>query len=209
MSKTPTRTRGKGNSTRTAEPRSIAPGKTYARHPSGRLKMEGEVSPCVFMYRGYPLQVTVTLRRSSGEWLGVAYAVDRSKTADTAIEADVKRLLAAVRIIPCRRCAAPAFDSQTIDTHRGGLCESCFIHHLEADWASVEESERQELAQRDPHRKAEGMTFRVSAWVHAEEGGDDELVHWYFASRPTGKQIRTLLREAGSSLLDDYQVITL
>jgi hypothetical protein len=209
MSKTPTRTRGNGTSTRTAEPRSIAPGKPYARPLAGALKLHGEISPCVFMYPGYPLQFTVTLRRSSGEWLGLAYSVDRSKTADTATEPDVKRLLAAVRITRCRRCAAPAFDSQTVDTNRGGLCESCFIHDLEVDWARAEEAERQELAEADRRLKAAGMAFRVSAWVHPEDRGDDDLVHWYFAARPTRKQIRTLLREAGSSVLDDYQVITL
>jgi hypothetical protein len=209
MKKKSTHASCKGKPAHAAASRPIRRGKPYARRLGGGLKLDGEVSPCVFMYPGYPLQVTVTLRRSSGESLGVAYAVDRSKTADTATEADVRQLLAAVRIIPCRRCAAPAFDSQTIDTNRAGLCDPCFMHELEAQWARAEEAERQELAARDRCVKGEGMRYRVSAWVHPEDGGDDELVHWYFAAAPTRKQIRTLLREEGSSILYDYQMVTL
>ena len=59
----------------------------------------------------------------------------------------------------------------------------------------------------DRGMKAEGMAFRVAAWVHPEGGGDDYPVHWYFVTPPSHHQIRTLLREAGSALLDDYRVI--
>jgi hypothetical protein len=59
----------------------------------------------------------------------------------------------------------------------------------------VEEAARQELAERDRRKKAEGMAFRVSAWVHPEDGGDDDLVHRYFAAASTDEQIRTLLHE--------------
>ena len=53
------------------------------------------------------------------------------------------------------------------------------------------------------------LTFRVSAWVHPEQGGDDDLVDFYFAAAPTDEQIRALLREAGSAVLDDYWVVPL
>lgn len=210
MIKTPPRTPRKRKSTRSAKPRPIRPRKNYSRHPGGGLTLEGEVSPCVFMYPGYPLQVTVTLRQSTGEWLGIAYAADRSKTAGTATEADVLRLLKRIRIAPCRQCqVAPAFVPQSVETNRGGLCESCFLHGLEAQWAREEEAERQALAERDRRMKADGMRVRVSAWVHPEDGGDDELVHWYFTAAPTREQIRALLREAGSGVLDDYHAVVL
>jgi hypothetical protein len=188
---------------------SIRPGKTYARPLDGGLRLDGEVSPCVFMYPGYPLQIQVTLRRKDGESLGIAYAVDRSNTAGTATEADVARLLEPVWIVPCHRCAAPAFDPATIDTNRAGLCESCFLRDLEAEFAAAQEAERRELAERDRRRKAEGMAYRVSAWVHPEAGGDDYPVDWYFAAAPTDEQVRILLREAGSAVLGDYQIIAL
>jgi hypothetical protein len=188
---------------------SIRPGKTYARQLDGGYMLEGEVSPCVFMYPGYPLQIRVTLRRKDGESLGDAYAVDRSRTASTATEADVARLLATIRIIPCRRCAASAFNPATIDTNRAGLCESCFLRDLEAKFARAQEAERHELAERDRRKKGEGMAYRVSAWVHPEAGGDDYLVDWYFAAAPTDVQVRILLREAGSAVLGDYRVIAL
>jgi hypothetical protein len=196
-------------STRPQKSPPIRPRKTYMRRLDGGIMLEGEVSPCVFMYPGYPLQLRVTLRRQRGESLGDAYAVDRSKTAATATEADAARLLEPVRIVSCRRCAAPAFDPDTIETNRAMLCESCFLSDLEAEFAKAQEAERQELAEHDRRRKHEGMMFRVSAWVHPEQGGDDDLVHYYFAAAPTDEQIRALLGEAGSALIGDYRVIPL
>jgi hypothetical protein len=192
-----------------AESRPIRPCKTYARNLSGGLKLKSEVSPCVFMYSDYPLQIRVTLTRRTGEYAGDAYSADRSKTSKSATEADVRRLLAAVRIIPCRRCAAPAFDPATIETNRAGLCEACFLSDLEADIAQAEEAERQEIEERDRRMKAAGMRFRVSAWVHPESGGDDYQMDCYFAATPTDEQIRGLLRGKGSRVLDDYRLVTL
>ena len=57
--------------------------------------------------------------------------------------------------------------------------------------------------------KAEGMTVRVSAWVHPAAGGDDYQADWYFPARPAPAEIRSLLRGEGSSVLDDFQVIAL
>ena len=209
MTKSPTHTSRYTKPRRAAESRPVRPCKAYVRKLPDGVNLEGEVSPCVFMYPGYPLQIRVTLRRNPGEPLGHAYAVDRLKTADTATGADVRRLIARTRIVPCLRCATPAFDPATIETNRTGLCESCFLHDLDAALARAEEAERQEQAERDRRRKAEGMTFRVYAWVHPEAGGDDYAVNWYFAAAPTVEQIQTLLREEESSILHDYRVIAL
>jgi hypothetical protein len=183
--------------------------KTYLRVLSDGVKLEAEVSPCVYMTQGYPLQVEVTLRRHSNECLGKAFATNRTKTADTYTDADVEELMAGIRIIPCHRCAAPAFQPETVETNRNGLCESCFMSDLEADVAKAEEADRQETAARDLRMKKEGMSVRISAWVHPEGGGDDYQVDWYLEARPTAEGVRSLLREQHSSRLDDYQIITL
>jgi len=181
----------------------------YVHDLGDGIRLEGEVSPCVFMYPGYPLQVTVTLRRLSGESLGVAYAVDRALTVETATDADVSRLLATVQSTWCTRCLKPAFDPATVETTRGGLCETCFVGDLDAELAKFAEAENRRLANRDRRMKAKGMAVRVSAWIHPAERGDDYRADWYFAARPTPARIRKLLREEGSSILDDFQVIDL
>ncbi len=173
------------------------------------IRLEGEVSPCVFMYPGYPLQVTVTLRRHTGESLGVAYAVDRALTVQTATDADVARLLSAIQATQCSRCSEPAFDPSTVETTRGGLCESCYVGDLDAELAKFTEAENRRLANRDRRMKVKGMKVRVSAWIHPAAGGDDYQSDWYFAARPTPTQIRKLLGEEGSSTFDDFQVINL
>lgn len=183
--------------------------KTYQRALDGGLMLSGEVSPCVFIYHPYPLQVTVSLRRHTGESLGVAYTVDRTKNAKTYTEADVERLLASVQVIACRRCTNPAFDPRTIETNRAGLCESCFVADLNAELAKAQESERREIQARDQRMKKQGMAVRVSAWVHPSSGGDDYQIDCYLEVRPSPGKIREMLRDEGSSVLDDYQIVNL
>jgi hypothetical protein len=182
--------------------------KIYVRHLSDGLCLKAEVSPCVFMYPGYPLQLTVTLCRRGGEQFGTAYAVDRKKSATNYTDAAIRRLLAGVVIQPCKRCAAPAFDPHSISTNREGLCETCFLADLNAKWAKAAEAQRRQLAARDRRMKRSGMTVRLTAWIHPGEG-DDYLLDWYFAARPTAKQVRKLLPQAGSVVLDDFEVIVL
>jgi hypothetical protein len=184
-------------------------GKIHLRDLGDGMKLTAEVSPCVFMYPGYPLQIQVTLHRRPGECLGCAYALDRTRTADTYTAQDIERLLAVIRTSPCSRCSAPAFDPATIETNRAGLCETCFLSDLNAEYAAAEEAEQRQLAERDGQQKLDGMKVRVSAWIHPADGGDDNHLDWYFAARPAEAQIRTLLREEGSTILDDYQIITL
>lgn len=194
--------------TKTAKPSSNRKRKTYIRHLGDGVRLEAEVSPCVFMNAGYPLQLTVTLRGSGGQSLGEVHPSDRAKTATTYTDADAKRLLAGVDVKPCPRCATPAFDPATIHTNRGGLCEPCFMADLRADWAKADEEERQELAARDLRMKNKGMTVRVTAWVHPDDG-DDYQITWYLKEKPLPEQIKCELLERGSAILDDYKVIEL
>jgi hypothetical protein len=183
--------------------------KTYVRDLGDGVKLEAEVSPCVFMYPGYPLQITVTLHRRPDERLGKAHAVDRTETADTYTHASVERLLATVRTSPCPRCLTPAFNPATIETNRGGHCEACFLAALEAEWAEEEKTQQRKIASRDRRMKRKGMAARVTAWVHPQDGGDDYQVDWYLSAPPTPKQVGDMLSKQGSCRLDDYQIIIL
>jgi hypothetical protein len=180
----------------------------FSRDLGGGISLRAEVSPCVFMDPGYPLQITVTLHRRREKSLGTARAVDRSKTAATFASTDVERLLECVRITPCPRCAAPAFDPRTVETNRNGLCEMCFLRDLEAECAVAAKAAQERLADRDRRMKERGMAVRVSACVHPESG-DDYAVDWYFPSCPTSAQVRMMLLQEGSCLLHDYTVIAL
>ncbi len=181
--------------------------KSYTRDLGEGLMLEAEVSPCVFMYRGHPLQISVTMRRHSGEKLAEACVSNCEKTAATYTEADARQLLGRVRVQPCSRCSAPAFNPTTVETNRGGLCEACFLADLEAELEKDQEAERQKIAARDKRMKNKGFTARVTAWVHPEEGGDDCQMDWYFKQRPLPEQIQLLLLEEGSEILDDFEII--
>lgn len=183
--------------------------KSYVRELDGSMQLQARISPCVFMYKHYPLQVEVTLLRDDGTSLGSAHAQNPEKTAPTATDADVRRLLDAVRIVACHRCAAPAFDPATIQTNRAGLCESCFLNDLKRDLAKAVDAERKEIAARDRARKKSGDMVRISAWVHPENGGDDYQVDWYCKSYPSPEQVRCLLLGMNSRVCDDYQIISL
>jgi len=191
--------------TKTAKSR-LTRGETYTRDLDGGISLQGEVSPCVFMYPGYPLQISLIL--DAGDSRATAHATNRGLTATTAGEKDVRRLLARVRIKPCRRCSTPTFDPATVETNRAGLCDGCFLGDLKAKIAKETESQSLRLADRDRQMKASGHKFRLTAWIHPE-AGDDYQADWYFTDRPAKARIRAFLREEGSSVLDDFQVIAL
>ena len=194
--------------TRTAKSRMIQRGKLYSRRLKDGTRLEGEVSPCVFMYPGYPLQVQATLTGKAGEALGSAHIVNRKFNAKTATEIDVAKLFATIQTNPCSRCGTPAFDPMTVETNRGGLCEPCFVGDLEVEFAKEAEAELRKLTRRDRRMKAKGMNVRVTAWIHPD-AGDDYQVDWYLPARPTAAQIRALLRKERSSVLDDFQIVAI
>lgn len=190
--------------TTTRKSRFVLRSKPYGRKLKDGTSLAGEVSPCVFMYPGYPLQVQVTLIGKASENLGNAIIANRRLSANTATEADVRDLMANVRTRPCGRCGTSAFDPTTVETNRNGLCEGCFLGDLEAKWAKEAEAEcrhRQAM-------KAKGMSFQAIAWVHPNDG-DDYQVDWFFPARPTAPEIRVLLRKEGSTILDDFEIIAL
>ena len=186
----------------------LRPGITYTRELPNGVTLVAEVSPCVFMDSGYPLQLTDTLRQHGKLLEGSAIVADCSLNAKTATDADVSRLLATVRTKPCMRCSAVAFNPKTAETNRGGHCEACFLADLHAELDKELAAENRRIAQRDKRMKAKGMKYRVVAWVHPDEG-DDYEIEWYFFSRPTPKIVRAYLMQVRSAILDDYEVIAI
>ncbi len=182
---------------------------TYVRELEDGVVLEAQISPCVFMYSQYPLQIQASLRAPNGRSLGLAYAADRSKTAQTATTEDVWRLLAAIGTVPCPRCSTPAFDPATVETNRGGLCEVCYAEDLDSLYSSFEEIERLKIVARDRRMKKAGMRCRVTAWVHLDGAGEDYSVHWYFADTPTTRQIAKRLRAEGSAITHDFTIVRL
>lgn len=181
----------------------------YQRPLGNGFVLKAEVSPCVFMYDGYPLQVGVTLCRTSGESLGAAFVTDRKKTAHTYTDADVERLLAGVQTAPCILCGELAFDPRTVETNRNRICESCFLADLNAEFAIADAAERKALAERDMKARAAGLKVRISAWIHLDSGGDDYPKDWYLKDLPKPNQVRAMIRGEGSMILDDYTIIEL
>lgn len=191
-----------------ATKQSVTRGKQFMRALADGVVLEGEISPSVFIYRGYPLQLTVTLRTKQQINGGTAYAVNMSLTAQSVTDQDAVLLLEAVRIIPCGRCGQTAFDPTSVETNRRGLCEDCFLAELDAEFQQEHEMELLRLAEMDCQMKAHGMRFRVSAWVH-DDAGDDYQVDWYFKAQPRHSRIRRLLMLEGSEVLDDFEIMKL
>ncbi|EHL24861.1 hypothetical protein KYG_00617 [Acidovorax sp. NO-1] len=54
----------------------------------------------------------------------------------------------------------------------------------------------------------QGYTHRVVAWVHPEEG-DDIMESIYYKGIPQDADVRNRLRQKGSTVLDDYEVVPL
>ena len=176
---------------------------TYIHHING-LKLTAEVSPCVFMHKGYPLQLTV--KNPNG---GDTIIADRTKNAETFTDADCQALLQKVGVVSCKDgCGRMAFDPATCSTNRGGVCEVCFMAKLRAELAVGQAKEEKRLVARDKRMVAKGMKFRVTAWVHPKRGGDDYQVDVFYSTKPSDAEVRTMLATR-SSVVDDFKIIDL
>lgn len=164
----------------------------------GDVQLSARVSPCVWMYGNYPLQVQVQMHGG-----GVAYLRNRNKTWATAIEQDVIDLAQKVGVVPCSRCGKPAFDPSTVDTNRDGLCEACFTGDINTQIEQIQIEEAAALRKRDQEMKCKGYAYRVTAWIHPQRG-DDMQSDFYFMKSPTEEEITRVIRESGSCVLDDY-----
>jgi hypothetical protein len=177
----------------------------------GNVVLTGEVSPCVWMYKGHSFQIQVRMGdkkdlRSGGNII----MQDRLLNNDTYTETDIVRLLANVRIQKCKNpdCDNNAFHPDH-ESNRQGECEHCFMSKLQAEFDAEQKKEDAKIARRDKQMKRKGMMVRVEACIHPEEGGDDYMVDIYYSSRPNVAEIEAALRAKGSAVLTAYQVITL
>ena len=174
--------------------------KTFSyRFHVAEVEITASVSPCVWMYPNYPLQIKVMI--SGG---GVAYVKNPHKTWETTTEQTVIDLASTIKLKRCTRCGKPAFDDATVETNRSGLCESCFMSDLDAKFRRVKMTEEDDVRRRDMEMSKKGYTHRVTGWVHPAMGSDLQM-DWYFLGMPSKKEIEEALRKAGSRLLTDYQ----
>ena len=167
------------------------------------VQLTASISPCSWIYDNYGLQVKVEMPRG-----GNVFVRDRATRIADATQADVERLFNGVRICKCKRCGKPAFDPQSVETNRGGLCEACFVQDLDKEFQKATQAENRKLARLDAKRKKEGYTHRVSAWIHPDDGDDYQMEFW-LKNTPTEAQIKALLKRNGSTVLDDYQIVAL
>ena len=98
----------------------------YTRDLGNATRLVAELAPRLVTPVPCRLQIIVRLQRLPDENLGSALAYGTAKAPHTFTDEDVKAILATVGIVPCHRCSTPAFDPTSVETNRGGLCESCF-----------------------------------------------------------------------------------
>lgn len=175
------------------------------------ITLTAEVSPCVWMYQGYPFQIRVDMGdqqqpRSGGDII----IQDRALNNATYTEADIQRLLDTVKIQPCKNsgCSNPAFHPDH-ESNRKGECEHCFMTKWQAGWDAMQKKENAKIARRDKRMKQKGMVARVEAWIHPKHGGDDYMVDIYYSTMPATAEVEAVLRQKGSSVLNDFRIVTL
>lgn len=164
----------------------------------GGAELSAEISPCSWAYPTYGLQIRVSMKDG-----GNCYVHRKDLPWAKATEADAQAMLATVKVKPCSKCGSPAFDPDSADTNREGLCERCFIEQLDAEFAAAEQKEKEAIAARDAEMKAKGFKWRVTGWVHAPTGDDTQL-DMYFSLKPTKRQIKNELEKAGSLVTHDH-----
>lgn len=168
----------------------------------GSATLEAEMSPCVWMNNGYPLQLTVKLE--NGGHLIVSDPTS-NVTYQTATESAMRALLDLVKVCECQRCNAPAFAPSNERPTRDGLCEKCFMGDLRKDLDAKQAKEEAAAEKRFAKAKKDGFTHVVIAWVHPT-AGDDRCVEINCRGEPTKRQIRAELKKLGSEVLDDFTV---
>ena len=176
----------------------------------GDIILTGEVSPCVWMYKGHHFQIQVHMGDQKNLHSGGNIIIhDKALNNDTYTEMDIVRMLAMVRIQKCKNpgCHKKAFHPDH-ESNRQGECEHCFMTKLQVRVDAEQKKEDAKIARRDKQMKRKGMVVRVEAWVHPDEG-DDYMVDIYYSSRPAAAEIETVLRDKGSAVLNDYRVVAL
>lgn len=166
----------------------------------GDAKLSLQVDPCSWMYRNYGLQASVTMAGG-----GKATIMNKAVIFENASEADLQKMLDGVKITSCKSCGKPAFDPESVSTNRDGVCETCFMAVLDADFKKEMAKEERKIARRDERCKKQGFTHRVDACIHPCRG-DDYQISLYVKGEPSKDLIQSELKKSKSTKLDDYSV---
>jgi hypothetical protein len=143
-------------------------GKTILTREVDGAQLTLEVSPCCWMNENYGIQVRITMAGG-----GNAYIHNKAlKFKDTTL-ADLQGMLDSVKIKKCSRCGKPAFDPESVDTNRNGLCEHCFLADLNAEYQKAVQKEKAKVLKLDEKYKKQGYKYRMNAWIHGH--GDDDI----------------------------------
>jgi hypothetical protein len=171
----------------------------------GQNVLTAQISPCTWMYDGYPFQISVALDDNGGN----VHLVDKKLCFATAATSDIERMLKTVHIQQCKcdGCSNAAFDPLFVDTNRDGACESCFLAMLRANFDKEEAAEKAKLARLDVEHQARGFTHRVDAWIHRNDGDDSFVTFWMVNA--TDQKVRAEIKKKKSCDLDDYTIVPL
>ena len=168
------------------------------------LEVSVEVSPCSWLSAGYGFQFGY--KTADGHSHGFCH--DKAIDIKDAKPEDIQRLLdTTLKPEPCKTCGHTHLFNPT--SNRKHECEKCFVGKINAKIADYEKQAAEKLKKQDTRLKKKGFRFRVTAWIHPKAGGDDRMVDYYYPTKPTKTVIQTALKDAGSAILDDYQIVEL
>jgi hypothetical protein len=161
-------------------------------------KFFARVSPCCYMYPGYPLQAEISVGDHEAESGARKMVHWKGKDATKCSEQDIR----------------DAVDEYLREGGAAAVLEwaAGFPARAEAARAEFEQimaEEQEQERQRDAQHKAEGFTHKVSAWIHPEGGGDDAQLTMYAKGKPEHDQIVATLKQHGSAVTNDYAVVEL
>ena len=163
--------------------------------------------PYLWMYPNPSAKLAIDAHIDGGK--GGSARLTSDKLFTEATIDDVRDLLAKTKLVPCSKCGKPAFDPAVMDTNREGMCEHCFIEKLDAQFKKEAAKEAKRKAAKDKRMYAKGYRFRIEAWIHPEEGGDDYTLEIYSLRELTDAEIQKELKKEGSCRLDDYSITKL
>ena len=121
-----------------------------------------------------------------------------------ATESDVHALLSKVRLCPCSKCGAPAFDPSSGSTNRNGVCEPCFMTNLNAKFATAQKAENKAARAAELKQLKKGYTHKIDAWIHPSQGDDYQCTIFTKTHDLSTREIQRLIKQQGSVILTDY-----
>lgn len=115
------------------------------------------------------------------------------------------------KTVQCKVCGALILDrsSENLYSRTADECEKCALKRINEKYGILMAKEQQKEAKRDIKMKTQGYTYKVVAWVHPKQGGDDYQIVLYTMAKPSKKEIQKTLQKEKSKELGDYTVTSL